>query len=129
MKRKLITKLRFKDKNILTWISIIVGVASILILFSCGIRISPDGLVEFSGVPLWVYIAFSVMIIWMFVFLIYKIIAMERKIEETEELVKYLASHIENKTDKDIEDVFKFSKRTRNILLNHVLSEENDVEV
>lgn len=119
----------FEDKNLLTWISILIGFLSILILCSCGIEIYPNGELEFGKIPFWIYIVFLLMILWIFIFLLYKMFALEKRILEIKELEDYIISHIENKTEKDIEHVLKYSKRTRKMLLNHILDKNDDLEV
>ena len=119
-------KFRFEDKNILTWISILIGFLSILILCFCGITIYPNGELEFNKIPFWIYFIFLLMILWTFIFLLYKMFELEKRISEIKELEDYIILHIENKTEKDIEHILKYSKRTRILLLNHILNDNNN---
>lgn len=106
-------KFKFRDKNILTWVSIISGFVSIILLCYCGIIIMPSGKLCFDVAPMLLFILILVMLsIWVYSFLLYKTFSLERKFYELDAAISYLKEHSDI-TDEQLEHILEYSKNTR----------------
>lgn len=111
-------KFKFRDKNVLTWLSIISGFISIILLCYCGIIIMPNGQLSFDVAPILLFILVLIILSsYSFLFLIHKTFSLERKFCEMDMIINYLKEH-SDVADEEIEYILEYSKNTRRMLFN-----------
>lgn len=111
-------KFKFRDKNVLTWLSIISGFISIILLCYCGIIIMPNGQLSFDVDPILLFILVLIILSsYSFLFLIHKTFSLERKFCEMDMIINYLKEH-SDVADEEIEYILEYSKNTRRMLFN-----------